>query len=137
MFIGIEICDFLHSCNQLRTMTVKCHNIGLMGGEFVTDKYLTPARFIQDRYLYAVTELGQPVYKNDVYILDKIIMSYFIIFNIVLDILNSAVIAHRHIMKRHVSQTGVFLYSARQGKLRVEYTQTHFTRETGMMYKFR
>ena len=64
-------------------------------------------------------------------------MSDFIIGNIVLNILNAAVIAHRYIVKRYMPQTGMFLYSTRQGKFRMEYPQTHLAREAGMMHKFR
>ena len=57
--------------------------------------------------------------------------------NVVLDILDAAIITHRYIVKRYMPQTGMFLYSTRQSKFRMEYPQTHLTRKTGMMHKFR
>ena len=56
MLIGIEICYFLHPCNQLRTMAVKRHDISLMSGKFITDKNLTATRFVQNGYLYTITK---------------------------------------------------------------------------------
>lgn len=137
MLIGIEIGNFLHPRNQLRTVTVQRHDIGLMSRKFVTDKHFAPTGLVQDRHFHTVTEPGQSVYKNNVYILNESIMPYFIIGNVVLDILDAAIITHRYIVKRYMPQTGMFLYSTRQSKFRMEYPQTHLTRKTGMMYEFR
>ncbi len=137
MLIGIEICYFLHPRNQLRTVTVQRHDISLMGRKFVTDKYFAPAGLVQYRHFHTVTEPGQSVYKNNVYILNESIMPYFIIGNVVLDILDAAIITHRYIVKRYMPQTGMFLYSTRQSKFGMEYPQTHLTRKTSMMYEFR
>lgn len=137
MLIGVEIGNFLHPRNQLRAVTVKCHDIGLVGGEFIADKHFTAACLVQHRHLYAVTELGQPVYEDNIHILDEGIVSDFIIGNIVLDILNAAVIAHCYIMECYVPQAGMFLYSARQGKFRPEHSQTYLAREAGMIHEFR
>lgn len=92
-----------------------------MSRKFVTDKHFAPTSLVQDRHFHTVTEPGQSVYKNNVYILDKSIMPYFIIGNVVLDILDAAIITHRYIVKRYMPQTGMLLYSTRQSKFRMEY----------------
>ena len=116
MFVGIKIRDFLHPCNQLRAMAVKRQNIGLVCGEFIINQHLTASRLIQDRHFYPVTELRHTVYQNNIHILNKGVMPYFIIGNIVLDILNTTVISHRYIMQRHMPQTGMLPDSSRQHK---------------------
>ncbi len=116
MFVGIKIRDFLHPCNQLRTMAVKRQNIGLVCGEFITNQYLTASCFIQNRHFYPVAKLRHTVYQNNIHILNKGVMPYFIIGNIVLDILNTTVISHRYIMQRHMPQTGMLPDSSRQHK---------------------
>ena len=117
MLIGIEIGDLLHPRNQLRTMAVKRHDVCLMCRELITDKHLAATGLIQDRHLHTITELGQTVYKDNIHILNESVVPDFIIGNVVLDILNATVVTHRYIMKRHMPQTGMFPYSARQSKL--------------------
>ena len=116
MFVGIKIRDFLHPCNQLRAMAVKRQNIGLVCGEFIINQHLTASRLIQDRHFYPVTELRHTVYQNNIHILNEGVMPYFIIGNVVLDILNATVISHRYIMQRHMPQTGMLPDSSRQHK---------------------
>ena len=111
MLIGIEIGNFLHPRNQLRTVTVQRHDISLMGRKFVTDKYFAPAGLVQYRHFHTVTELGQSVYKNNVYILNESIMPYFIIGNVVLDILDAAIIAPPlHCEALHAANRNVSLF---------------------------
>ena len=63
-------------------------------------------------------------------------MSNLIVGNIVLDMLDAAVVAHRHVVQRHMPQTGMFADASRQDELTLKDSQLHLTRETGMMHKF-
>ena len=84
--------------------------------EFIINQHLTASRLIQDRHFYPVTELRHTVYQNNIHILNEGVMPYFIIGNVVLDILNATVISHRYIMQRHMPQTGMLPDSSRQHK---------------------
>lgn len=63
MLIGIKISDFLHPCNQFRTMAVKRQYIGLVCRKLIINQHLAASRFIQNRYLHPVPELRHTVYQ--------------------------------------------------------------------------
>ena len=73
------------------------------------------------------------IHQDDIYILDKGIMPYLIIGNVILYILNVAVVAHRYIVQSSIIQSGMFFYPSRQSKLFFKNTQSHFSRKTGVM----
>ena len=98
MFVGIIICNLLQTGGQFGTMAIERHDVGKMGRQLVCYQHFAPASFIQYGYLYPITELRHTVHQQDIYILNKSIMPYFIVGNIVLDIFNTAIIPHCHIM---------------------------------------
>ena len=102
MFVCISLNQRFHTLNELRTMTVKCHNICLMCRKTVMNHNLTTSCFIQDRHLYPISKTRFPVYQNNIHILDKCICPNLIVSNVILYIFNATVISHCHIMQSHI-----------------------------------
>ena len=73
------------------------------------------------------------IHQDDIYILNKGIMPYLIIGNIILYILNVAVVAHRYIVQSSIIQSGMFFYPSCQCKFFLKNAQSHFSGETGVM----
>lgn len=101
-FVCISLNQRFHTLNELRTMTVKCHNICLMCRKTVMNHNLTTSCFIQDRHLYPISKTRFPVYQNNIHILDKCICPNLIVSNVILYIFNATVISHCHIMQSHI-----------------------------------
>ena len=73
------------------------------------------------------------IHQDDIYILDKGIMPYFIVGNVILYILNVTVIAHRYIVQGCIIYSRMFGHSTSQSKLFFKNAQSHFSRKTGVM----
>ena len=73
------------------------------------------------------------IHQDDIYILDKGIMPYLIIGNVILYILNVAVVAHRYIVQSSIIQSGMFFYPSCQCKFFLKNAQSHFSGETGVI----
>ena len=97
-------------------MTIQCEYISLMRRQFIINQHLASAGFVQNGYLYTVTESSQLIYQDYIYIFNEGIAPYFIVSNVVLDILNATVIPHRYIMQCCITQSRVFLHTSRQCK---------------------
>ena len=105
-----------------------------MRRKFIIDKYFATSCFIQYGNFYPVSESRTAFYKDDIDIFNKCPVTNLVVSNIVLNILNTTIIAHCHIVQRNMAQTGVFLNSTRQSKFRPELSQFHFARKAGVVY---
>ena len=126
MFAGIIIGNLFQTGSQFGPVAVECHDVSQVSRQLVIDNHLTTTRLIQYRHLHPITELRYPVHQQDIHIFDKRIVPDFVIGNIILDILDTAVISYRHVMQRHVPQTGMLAYTSRQRKLRLKNAQFNF-----------
>lgn len=125
VFIGIIVCNLFHPADQFRTMPVKSQDIGLMGREFVVNQHFTTSRLVQYGSFYSVAKLSQAVHQDDIYILNESIVSYLIVGNVVLDVLDTAIITNSHIMQGDMSQAGMFLIPP--GRIKSEWNTPSFT----------
>lgn len=96
-----------------------------MGREFVVNQHFTTSRLVQYGSFYSVTKLSQAVHQDDIYILNESIVSYFIVGNVVLDVLDTAIITNSHIMQGDMSQAGMFLIPP--GRIKSEWNTPSFT----------
>ena len=63
-------------------------------------------------------------------------VAYLVIGYVVLDILDAAIVAYRHIVQRHVPQPGMLLNPSGQRKLFLKHAQADIARKARMVYIF-
>ena len=67
--------------------------------KFIINQYFPPTRFIQYGNFYSITKSGTAIYKDNINILNKCIISDFIVRNVVLDVFNTAVISYCYVVQ--------------------------------------
>ena len=116
MFVGIIIRNCFHAVNQFGTVAVQRKYIRLVRRQLVIYQDLTSSGFIEHCHFHPIAESSQPIHQDDIYIFDKGVTANLIICNVILDILNAAVIPYCHIVQRHMAQSRVFLNASPQCK---------------------
>ena len=67
--------------------------------KFIINQYFPSTCFIQYSNFYSITKSGTTIYKDDINILYKCIISDFIVRNVVLDVFNTAVISYCYVVQ--------------------------------------
>ena len=106
-------------------MAVKGHDICRLRRQIVEDHHFATSGLAQYRDFDTVTEAADAVGKDDVDVFDERVVSYLIIRNIVLYILDAAVIAYSHIMQSGESDSRRLAYTAREAEFFPEHTKPY------------
>ena len=115
-------------------MSVQGHDIGCLSGKPVIDHHLTASRLIQDGGLDTVAEAGNPVSENYVHILNETVIPDNIVGNVILYILDAAVIPDCDIMESRMKQSRVLPHAPWKGEFLVEGSKTDVPGKTCMMH---
>ena len=79
-------------------MAVHRHEVGLVSGEAVIGQHFTSSSLVEDRDLYAVAEGRLSIDEDGVYVADERPFADAIASDIVIDVLDTAVVAYLYIM---------------------------------------
>ena len=107
MLLCVRINEALDLMNHLRTVTVEREDIRQTGTQLVEDRDLTSAAFVHHRYTHAVAERAAAVHKDRVHVLDAGVAADVVIGDVVVDVVQMAVVAHFAVMQRGIVDTRV------------------------------
>ena len=133
MLVAIIVGNLLHPCRQLRTVAIESHDISLMRREFIVDGHFTPARFIQHSHLYPIAKTGETIHQQHIHMLNARMSTDIVVGNVVLHMLNAAVITYSDIMECGMTDSCMLLHASRQGEGFVHLTETYLAAEVYMM----
>lgn len=132
ILFGIAGNDPLEVLDQLRAMAIEAKHIGLVSGKAVVDRHLAATSLVQDRDLYIVAERRVPIYQNNIHVLYQCVIANTVVCDVILDILDQAVVADFHVVQVGFSDTGVLTDATWQGKFLVERAQPDSAAELGL-----
>lgn len=90
--------DFTKLLDKLRAVAVERHYIGRMGREFVGDNHLATSRLVQHGHFDSVSEVRLAIHDDKVAVVDDGALADRVVGDVVVDILDKAVIAHLYIV---------------------------------------
>ena len=134
VLVGIEVNNAAHTGYQLGTVAIEGHDVSLMGRELVVDRNFAASGLVENRNLHAVAERGLAIDHNHVHVFNERVATNLVIGYVVLNVLNTAVVAHGDVVERHVAQTGVLSDAPGHDKILFKHTQTDRAGETGVVY---
>ena len=134
VFVGVIVRYLLQSGYQLGTVAIEGHDVSLMGRELVVDRNFAASGLVENRNLHAVAERGLAIDHNHVHVFNERVATNLVIGYVVLNVLNTAVVAHGDVVERHVAQTGVLSDAPGHDKILFKHTQTDRAGETGVVY---
>ena len=134
LLFGIIVNTLLKIGNHLRTVTIERQHISQTRGQFVEDRNLATTTFIHHRYTHAVTESCLAIHQDSVHVLDTRLFTDAVVSDVVVDIVQMAVVIYFHVVQRRVEDTGVHLQTAWQRNLLVKSTKLAMTRKTGIFH---
>ena len=132
--ISILLHNRLHSFNQGRAMAIKSHDIRFVCRQAVMNHHFTSTGFVKNSNFDSIPEFTTPIHQNDIHILNKRVITYFIVGYVVLHIFDTTMISYRHIVQGGMIQTCMLLHATRQNKFVSEDTQSYLSRETSVLH---
>ena len=118
--------------DELGAMTVECFEISFVSGEPVVDRDLAATRLVHHCHLYPIAETAGAVAEDDIDVLDETVVGDIVVGNIVLDVLDAAVVAYRDVVQRGIEDARVLVDAAGHLEALHEGTDSHITREAGV-----
>ena len=134
MFVAVIIGNLLHPCRQLWAVAIERHDVGLMGREFIVHRDLSPTRFIEHSHLHAITEARHTVHQEQIDMLNTGMVTNLVVGNVVLHMLNAAIIAYGDVMKGNMTDTGVLLHPTGKREGIIKGAQAHLTAKVYMVH---
>ena len=107
-FIG----KFLKFLDKCRTMTIHSLHVSLLSCQLIVDSYFASSSFVQYAYLHTIAETSHSVDQNNVDILDEAVGFNVVVRNIVLDVLDAAIITYNHVVQADMEQARVLVNAA-------------------------
>ena len=132
ILFGIAGNDSLEVLDQLRAMAIETKHIGLVGGKAVVDRHLAATGLVQYRDLNIVSERRVPIYQDNIHVLYQRVVANTVVGDVILDVLDQAVVADLHVVQVGFSDTGMLTDATRQGKFLVERAQPDRPAELGL-----
>ena len=84
--------------DELGSVPVHRHEVGFVCRELIIAQHLTPTGLIEDRDLYPIAEGSLPLDEDGIDVADEGLLADRIISDIVIDMLNTAVVPHLYIV---------------------------------------
>ena len=100
--------------------------------ELITDKHLAATGLVQYRDLNIVSERRVPIYQDNIHVLYQRVVANTVVGDVILDVLDQAVVADLHVVQVGFSDTGMLTDATRQGKFLVERAQPDRPAELGL-----
>ena len=113
-------------------MAVESLEVGLVGRHAVVDGHLAAARLVEHGHVDAVAERCRTIAEDDVHILDETVIADVVVGDIVLDVLDTAVITDGHIVERSMEDARVLVDAAGHVEALLETTDADITREASV-----
>ena len=104
-------------------MSIHGLHVGFLCCQVFVNGHLATARFVQNAHLYAITKRGFAVHHDDVHVLQETIISHIVVGNVVFDVLNTTIVAQRHIVQTCVENARMFVDATRKGEGFLELAQ--------------
>ena len=110
-------------------MAPECHHIGLLSRKTVVNHNLATAGLVHHRSFHPVSEGAFTVGQQNVHVLDETAVPDFVVGDVVLYVLDAAVVADGDVMQRGLIDAGVLGHSSGQIEALFEDSQAHIARE--------
>ena len=135
VLLGIIACGIFHAVDKCRAMAVKSHNVGIMSRELVGDKHLTPTGLVEYRHFGSISESGFLIDENDIDILNEGVVAYGVVGNVVMHILNEAIISYRDVVQTHITHTRRLFHSSGHSETATNRTDFYYTGKCHIVHK--
>ena len=96
------------------------------------DRHLAATGLVQDRDFDVIAERGVPIYQDNIHVLYQRVVANTVVGDVILDVLDQAVVADLHVVQVGFSDTGMLTDATRQGKFLVERAQPDSAAELGL-----
>jgi len=126
---GIIVNHPVKGGDGVRVVAVHGKDVCRLGGEAVEDLDFAAAGFVEDAYLYAVSEAAGAVREDQVNVLDVTVGPYVVIGDVVRDVLHQGIVPYGDVVEGYFAKAGVLLEAAREGEIRLEAAEFHFSGE--------
>ncbi len=132
--IGVLVNHPFQRADQCRTVTVERHDVCQAGGKAVEDRYLTSPTLVHHGYAYAITECRLTVHEDSVDILDTRTASDAVVGDIVVDIVESHIVAQLYVVEHGVVDAGIYGDATGQFECALKATHLDGTGEAHLAY---
>ena len=104
----------LQFMNHLRTVAIQRQYVRETGAQLIENRNLTTAAFVHHRHTDAVTERRPAIHQNGIHILDAGVVADMVVGDIVVDVVQVALVAHFAVVQHGVVDSRVHFDAARQ-----------------------
>ena len=115
--------------DRVRMVAVHGQDVGCLGGEAVEDLDFAAAGFVEDGYLYAVSEAAGAVCENEVDVFDVTIGPYVIVGDVVRYVLHQGIVPYGDVVEGDFAEAGVLPEAAGEGEIGLEPAEFDFSGE--------
>jgi hypothetical protein len=98
VLLGVVVGYLMQTVSEYRAMTVHSHDVSHVCRQLVVNIDLTATQLVEYIDCCAVAKAGERIYKNQIYILDKGVVSDGVVGYVVMYIVNRAVVAYHYVV---------------------------------------